>query len=119
MITAAGVNQFVQALITKRLYEELKAENFLWQIAGYLGSFENKLRDHQTYWGAPLMEEASGGVEALKSLFRNTSWTEPWQKLVITSARRDGYPSPGNAGSPRSRCVCRSQNSGRWTHRQL
>jgi hypothetical protein len=65
-MTVTSVNNFLQALVTKRLYEELASGDLLWHVVGYLGVFENKLRSGQTYWGVPLMEDASGGAESLK-----------------------------------------------------
>ena len=50
MSTVTSVNEFLQALVAKRLYEELAAGDLLWHVAGYLGGFENKLRNSQTYW---------------------------------------------------------------------
>ena len=66
MNTITSSNEFLQALVAKPLYEELASGDLLWYVVGYLRGFENKLRISQTYWGVPLMEDASGGAESLK-----------------------------------------------------
>ena len=66
MSTVPSGNEFLQALVAKRLYEELASGDLLGHVVGYLGGFENKLRSAQTYWGVPLMEDASGSAESLK-----------------------------------------------------
>ena len=53
MSTVTSVNEFLQALVAKRLYEELASSDLLWQVVGYLGGFENKLRNGRSYWGVP------------------------------------------------------------------
>jgi hypothetical protein len=64
-MTVTSVNDFLHALVAKRLHEELASGDLLWHVVGYLGGFENKLRNGQTYWDVPLMEDASG-AESLK-----------------------------------------------------
>lgn len=68
--------------------------------------FEKKLRSTQTYWGVPLVEHARAVPSRSSSRFRNTSWTEPEQTLVIACAREVRYASPSNSGPPLSRCIC-------------
>ncbi len=41
--------------------------------------------------------------------FRNTSWSEPEQTLVIACAREVRYAPPSNSGPPLSRCIYLSE----------
>jgi hypothetical protein len=66
MNAITSVNEFLQALLAKRLYEELGAADLLWHVVACVGGFEKRLRSNRTYWGVPLMEHASGGAESLK-----------------------------------------------------
>jgi exodeoxyribonuclease VII large subunit len=65
-VGVSTVNQFLLALITKRLYEDLAEQELLWQVAGYLGSLDNKLRNDRVFWGVTLTEEGSNATESLK-----------------------------------------------------
>ena len=66
MSTVTSVNDVLQALVAKRLYKEFASGDSLWHVVGYLGGFENKLRNSQTYWGVPLMEYANSSATSLK-----------------------------------------------------
>lgn len=64
--TVATVNQFLLTLITKRLYEDLAEQELLWRVAGYLGSFDAKLRNDRVFWGVTLTDGGSHATDSFK-----------------------------------------------------
>jgi hypothetical protein len=123
MNTVTSVNEFLQALVAKRLCEELASGDLLWLVVGYLGGFENKLRNSQPYWGVPLMEDASGGAESLKlhdseirhGPGRSKRWRLPVRERYVARLQAirvlrfrgvsvcHGTPAAGRTGNPERR----------------
>ncbi|HEY3453723.1 MAG TPA: hypothetical protein VGK64_03915 [Bryobacteraceae bacterium] len=120
MSTVTRVNEFPQALVAKRLDEELASGDLLWHVVAYVGGFEKKLRSNRTYWGVPLMEHARGGAESIKlhdsEIRHGPSRSKGWrlrvreryvtrrQAIPVLRVRGvsvcHGTPAPGRTGNP-------------------